>query len=131
VSGLGFRFEAGGFLELAAAVLARQAMTSAAVQTALEEGIVKLQDIAQTNSSGRPGPNIVTGSYHDSWFTAVGQGEAVLSNFQPQALRLEFGFVGTDSLDRFYNQPPYAHLGPAVQTFGPEFGDIIVRAFKA
>ncbi|MEV0446303.1 hypothetical protein AB0I46_46175, partial [Streptomyces spectabilis] len=37
----------------------------------------------------------------------------------PQGRRLEFGFVGVDSLGRHYNQPPFPHLGPAVATFGP------------
>jgi hypothetical protein len=125
-----FRIEAGGFDEMATNLFARSRLVRAQVEAGLRESIEKLQAVTQQNASGRPGPNIVTGSYHDSWFTAAGAEQAVLSNFQPQALRLEFGFVGTDSLGRFYNQPPYAHLGPAVITFGPEFGAIMLRAIK-
>ncbi|MGV9878670.1 hypothetical protein [Streptomyces sp. NPDC003006] len=33
--------------------------------------------------------------------------------------RLEFGFVGVDSLGRHYNQRPFPHLRPAVGTVGP------------
>lgn len=125
-----FRFETTGFNEMAAAVLARAAGIGARVQAGLQESIDKLQGMAEARSSGRPGPNIVTGAYHDSWFTAVSTGEAVLSNFSPQALRLELGFVGVDSLGRHYAQPPYAHLGPAVIEFEPDFYDIMARALR-
>lgn len=108
----------------------RRAIVQPTIQAGLTEAIGELQDRTQVNSSGRPGPNIITGSYHDSWFTAVGGNEAVLSNRQVQALRLEFGFVGVDSLGRHYNQPPYAHLGPAVEEFRPRFEDILIKQFR-
>jgi hypothetical protein len=38
-----------------------------------------------------------------------------------QANRLEYGFVGTDSLGRTYDQPPYEHHGPAVDVIEPIF----------
>lgn len=128
---MSFRFETTGFTELAAHLHLRSSAIQAQVQVGLERSINKLQDMTEARSSGRPGPNIITGSYHDSWFTAVADGQAVLSNFQPQALRLEFGFVGVDSLGRHYSQPPYAHLGPAVIEFQPEFGDILTQALRS
>jgi hypothetical protein len=36
-----------------------------------------------------------------------------------QANRLERGFVGTDSIGRTYDQPPYPHHGPAVDVIEP------------
>jgi len=75
------------------------------------------------NASGRPGPNIVTGRYisgiqkrlgRDGGFLGFG-GTAVgeVWTDAPQAMRLEFGFVGTDSLGRHYTQPPFPHWRPA------------------
>lgn len=124
------RAETTGFDRFAARLLAVAAGAPGAVHSGLSESVDRLQALTEVNSSGRPGPNIVTGSYHGSWFTAVGGNEAVLSNRQPQALRLEFGFVGVDSLGRHYAQPPYAHLGPAVEEFRDEFGDIMTRALR-
>lgn len=78
------------------------------------------------NASGRPGPNAPTGAYRRSWTITpvkIGPGYAqvgVGTSF-PQGRRLEFGFHGTDSLGRFYNQPPYPHVGPAVDKIAPMF----------
>src|SRR5688500_16885395 len=81
----------------------------------------------QANASGRPGPNAPTGDYRRSWswepaggihagrdaqgrFTSGGlPGDfavAYVGTNKPQGRRLEFGFVGVDSLGRHYNQPP-------------------------
>lgn len=79
----------------------------------------------QARASGRPGPRVQTGNYRRSWRAtplpqAVGAGVEVGTN-APQANRLEHGFVGTDSLGRHYNQPPFPHVGPAVQEVEPTF----------
>lgn len=34
---------------------------------------------------------------------------------KPYAKRIEFGFTGTDSLGRYYNQPPHPYLRPAYE----------------
>ncbi|MEU9014246.1 HK97 gp10 family phage protein [Streptomyces sp. NPDC048479] len=72
----------------------------------------------RANASGRPGPNIITGDYWASWQT-VTRGipygaECSIRTDRPQARRLEFGFTGFDSLGRYYDQPPFAHVGPAI-----------------
>lgn len=84
-----------------------------------------LQTRIKARASGRPGPNAPTGDYRRSWNTRYFSGPGVeganVGTNAPQGQRLENGFVGTDSLGRTYNQPPYAHVGPAVQETEPEF----------
>lgn len=74
------------------------------------------------NASGRPGPNVITGAYRNSWqahtrripYGAI----CTLGTNAPQGRRLEFGFVGTDSIGRNYNQPPFPHVQPALPMIG-------------
>ncbi len=77
----------------------------------------------QHNASGRPGPRVITGQYRASWRSDVHRmGPVIVAEVgtnAPQGRRLEFGFVGVDSLGRHYNQRPFPHLGRAVGTFGP------------
>jgi len=55
-----------------------------------------------------------TGVYRMSWqIQASGRGYLIFTN-HPAARRLEYGFVGTDSLGRNYNQAPRPHMRPAV-----------------
>lgn len=72
----------------------------------------------RANASGRPGPNVITGAYRASWRTtsrSIPHGAAcTIGTRAPQGRRLEFGFVGPDSLGRVYNQPPFPHVGPAI-----------------
>ncbi|MEU6016970.1 hypothetical protein ABZ826_23845 [Streptomyces sp. NPDC047515] len=74
------------------------------------------------NASGRPGPNVITGAYRNSWETAnrsLPYGAlCTIGTNAPQGRRLEFGFVGPDSLGRVYNQPPFPHVGPAIPYIG-------------
>jgi hypothetical protein len=74
------------------------------------------------NASGRPGPNVITGAYRNSWQTEnrhIPYGaECTIGTNAPQGRRLEFGFVGTDSLGRSYNQPPFPHVQPALPYIG-------------
>lgn len=75
-----------------------------------------------------PGPNQATGDYVNSWkiqysaLKAFGgfQVRAAVYTEAPQGRRLEYGFVGADSLGRVYNQPPYPHVGPAVEAIEPK-----------
>lgn len=79
----------------------------------------------QAKASGRPGPNAPTGDYRRSWnarFRRVDgavQGDAGTN--KPQGRRLEFGFNGTDSLGRNYNQQPYPHVWPAAERIFPQY----------
>jgi hypothetical protein len=93
---------------------------------AVEKSAVDLQGLTQRNASGRPGPNVITGSYRASWRVDVlSDGPAEVSRSvgtsEPQANRLENGFVGPDSLGRIYDQAPLPHHGPAVDVIDPQF----------
>jgi hypothetical protein len=90
------------------------------------------------NASGRPGPNIITGAYFDSWriepFTVPDGGGANIGTTKPQGRRLEYGFWDmTDSIGRHFFQPPYPHVEPAVNDLSPEyeraFTDALDRIF--
>lgn len=79
----------------------------------------------QANASGRPGPRIITGDYKRSWnvrfLGGIGAVSAEVGTNAPQARRLEYGFVGTDSLGRHYHQPPFPHVAPAISYIEPLF----------
>lgn len=81
---------------------------------ALERAAVELQGRAREHASGRPGPNIITWQFWSAYTYAVSGDDAVVGNGSVYANRLEYGFVGVDSIGRHYNQPPYPSLGPAV-----------------
>jgi hypothetical protein len=74
------------------------------------------------NASGRPGPNVITGRYRNSWRSVpvpFPHGAfCTIGTDAPQGRRLEFGFVGPDSLGRVYNQPPFPHVQPAIGFIG-------------
>ncbi|MFJ7023259.1 hypothetical protein ACIQUW_33350 [Streptomyces sp. NPDC101117] len=86
-----------------------------------------LRAMIRFNASGRPGPNIITGDYFDSWeparpFPVPDGGGAELGTDRPQARRLEFGFMNRfDSLGRFYRQPPFPHVEPAVTELSADY----------
>jgi hypothetical protein len=74
-------------------------------------------------ASGRPGPNVITGAYRNSWQPTPTRrlpygAMCTIATDQPQGRRLEFGFVGIDSLGRNYNQPPFPHVQPALPFIG-------------
>jgi len=85
-----------------------------------------------------PGPNVDTGNYKRSIQTVRGFENgfpsAIVGTNAPQARRLEYGFRGTDSAGRNYDQPPYPHWEPAVKalegTFEQEVRKAIVEALK-
>ncbi|MEV0257718.1 HK97 gp10 family phage protein [Streptomyces sp. NPDC050732] len=113
-----------------AAQIAAQLNARAAAALPTAAGVVQhhamlLETRIKAHASGRPGPNAPTGDYRRSWtheITTSGVSvEAVIGTNKPQARRLEYGFVGADSLGRIYNQPPFPHVGPAVEEIRPVF----------
>ena len=102
-------------LALAAARLAGE--TSQVVR---RHGVMLVQRI-RAHASGRPGPNVITGQYRASWQSQTTGTATRVWTDAPQAMRLENGFVGADSLGRLYNQPPFPHIGPAVDEVEPQF----------
>lgn len=84
-----------------------------------------LETRIKAKASGRPGPRARTGDYRRSWSTTMtskaGTTTATVGTNKPQARRLEFGFVGADRIGRVFNQPPFPHVGPAVDEIQPGF----------
>ncbi len=111
--------------EIAAALEGRAARVLPQALSLVRHYAMLLETQVKANASGRPGPNVITGDYRRSWTHEVHVSDGVVSGTvgtnKPQARRLEYGFVGADSLGRVYDQPPYAHVGPAVATIEPLF----------
>lgn len=82
-------------------------------------------------ASGRPGPRTVTGDYRRSWSTkqvgVLGGTAYLVGTNKAQARRLEYGFNGTDSIGRHYNQPPYPHLRPVMAVVEKEYAPDMFR----
>ena len=76
-------------------------------------------------ASGPPGPNVGESEehYRDSWgVTMIRDGlssTAVVGTDKPYGRRLEWGFVGIDSLGRSVHQRPRPHVGPALAVVEP------------
>ncbi|MGW3101314.1 HK97 gp10 family phage protein [Streptomyces sp. NPDC001100] len=112
-------------IALAAALARMGPATRARTRTITRHHAMLLRVRIQRNASGRPGPNVITGHYRASWDVRmrIGGGEASAEVFSdaPQARRLEYGFVGVDSIGRHYRQPPFPHVEPAFRQTEPEF----------
>ncbi|WP_424217002.1 HK97 gp10 family phage protein (plasmid) [Streptomyces sp. BI20] len=103
-------------------------------QAAARVGAALLVASIRQHASGRPGPRVITGAYRASWQSEItGSGDvttAQIGSNAPQARRLEYGFVGTDSLGRRYAQPPFPHVGPALRATGPAVARLLARALE-
>jgi len=79
----------------------------------------------KANASGRPGPRIITSNYNRSWNLEMSKHSkgvaADVGTNAVQGRRLEYGFVGSDSLGRHYSQPPYPHVRPAFDLVAPTY----------
>jgi hypothetical protein len=111
--------------QIAARLDARAASTLPEVTGVVRHYAMLLETRIKAKASGRPGPNARTGDYRRSWTHEVSSDgvtvTAVVGTNKPQGRRLEYGFVGADSLGRIYNQPPFPHVGPAVEEIRPLF----------
>jgi hypothetical protein len=91
-----------------------------------------LETRVKRNASGRPGPNAITGNYRRSINRQVtpipGGAMAEVGTAAVQAARLEYGFHGTDSLGRRFNQPPLAHFRPAADETEAKFMEAVAVA---
>lgn len=87
------------------------------------------------NASGRPGPKQVTGKYVNSIYAKRGKDAdnnytITIGSDAPQAARLEYGFMGKDSMGRTYAQPPYPHFEPAKAKLEPEMMAALATALE-
>lgn len=90
-------------------------------------GAEELRKEIVNQASGRPGPEIVTGLYtmgfevqEDTLFFANQWVVSVVNENGVQWRRLEYGFTGIDALGRHYDQPPFAHIRPAIEIASPK-----------
>lgn len=60
---------------------------------------------------------------------SVGNPAIVYSN-HPAGPRLEYGFVGNDSLGRHYNQPGQPHWRPALEKSSERFAETVAREIR-
>jgi hypothetical protein len=118
-------------------VLVRELRAAAPVGTRTMRALVThfaalLETSVKQHASGRPGPNVITGDYRRSITRQVtatrGGAEAEVGTNAVQGPRLEYGFHGTDSLGRHYDQPPYPHFRPAADEIEPQFVEAVEQA---
>ncbi|WP_274558056.1 HK97 gp10 family phage protein [Streptomyces spiramyceticus] len=111
--------------QIAAELDGRAVRTLAETASVVQHHAMLLETRIKAKASGRPGPNAPTGDYRRSWTHELSTDgvtvTATVGTNKPQARRLEYGFVGADSLGRIYNQPPFPHVGPAVEEIRPLF----------
>ncbi|MBU6429515.1 MAG: HK97 gp10 family phage protein [Cyanobacteria bacterium REEB65] len=123
-----------GVSEFEYAMDALIAKNVAAVEGALAKGAHMVEAAAKKNSSGPPGPNVVTGSHRRS-IHVEGPKQISESIYQAQvgpsmiySRRLELGFDGKDSLGRVYHQEPRPYLEPAIAEVGPQLEALFTAA---
>lgn len=130
MAGTGFTFDdRGGINELAVTLAAAGVKAGTAAYRITGRFGIVLQGRVKARAAGRPGPRMQTADYNRSISLRVGvDGQSVAASVgtnRPQGRRLEFGFVGTDSLGRSYDQPAYPHFGPAHDETAPEYAAAI------
>lgn len=64
---------------------------------------------------------VATGAYRASIMARATARGIEASSDAPQAARLEYGFVGVDSLGRHYAQSPQPHFRPGLEEFQAEY----------
>lgn len=101
----------------------------------LMQGGLLLEANIKARASGRPGPRARTGDYRRSWNTrnvgTILKPRVSVGTNKPQGPRLEFGFTGVDALGRRYDQPPYAHAGPATDESEAAVLLVVTRAIRS
>lgn len=118
--------------ELEAAATRAAVVVEAVVDTAAEAMVAAVR----ANATGRPGPEDLTGDYLASWDVESVDGDSPeeisrsVGTDAVQGHRLEWGFIGTDSAGREYDQPPYPHMGPAGDAIEPLLDAAMDRAVE-
>lgn len=123
---LSFRTIGGG--DLAVALNGTQRDVMAGAEIGMRRTVAGGASIVRGKASGRPGPRVITGDYRRSISGDIverspGRVVGQIGTNAAQARRLEYGFVGPDSLGRVYNQPAYPHFSPSEG----EIADLAVR----
>lgn len=130
------RFDASDFLVVAGRMERDAALLDPRLRAVVRHHGMLLQTRVKAYASkprtGPPGPRIQTGDYNRSIALRMAGNasfaEATVGTIKPQGRRLEYGFVGIDSLGRSYNQPPYPHFRPALWEIRQPFLDAMAAA---
>lgn len=95
----------------------------------------RLVSSIQRHASGSPGPEVITGDYRRSWHAIFEYAGSVLEAYATtdadQALRLEHGFHGVDSIGRNISQEPRPHVLPAVNEIEPQYEAALIAVVNA
>ena len=126
-----------GIPQFAAALDRVVVQASVEARAAVAELAGLIEKRAKANASGRPGPNVITGTLRRGirsepitpwglrgWRTRVGP-TVIYSR------RIELGFHGVDRLGRHYDQPGYPYFVPAFRQTMYEAGTIYYRHWTA
>lgn len=125
-----------GVPEFAAALDRIIGAAEAETRAAVAEAAGEVEKQAKQHASGRPGPEVVTGTLrrgitHEpivpwgvrGWATTVGP-TVIYSR------RIELGFHGADSRGRHYDQPGYPYFGPAWHAVAPRMTAIYAAHWR-
>lgn len=126
-----------GIPEFGAALQRAVERQSIEARAAVTELASELEKLAKQGASGRPGPNVITGTLrrgirHEpitpwgamGWQTKVGP-TVIYSR------RIELGFHGADSRGRVYDQPGYPYFVPAFRKVIYTAGSIFYKHWSA
>jgi hypothetical protein len=125
-----------GVAEFARSLEGHVTRASAAARAAVAESAAELEKEAKKNASGRPGPNVITGTLRRGikhtpivpfgvrgWATEVGP-TVIYSR------RIELGFAGPDSLGRVFDPTKrYPFFLPAWRSVAPRMPVIYKKHF--
>lgn len=113
-----------------------KAQASLAVKSAVSKGAHMIEASAKDHASGRPGPNVRSGSHRRSIHV---EGPVNIRPYTYQAQigpsmsysrRLELGYMDMrDSLGRLFHQPAFPSLKPALDDVTPKLEDVFVEAW--
>lgn len=138
-------WELSGLEEFRAAIERKRAAVRLETRRAVAAGGAQVERAAKINASGRPGPNVITGtlrrSIRTTQVTPYGRGgwEARVGPTVIYGRRVELGFLGTDSAGRVYGPPrnpaAFPYFTPAWTAFVPRWQGILAahwaRAMEA
>lgn len=96
----------------------------------------EMQDIAHDFSSKllaavQAKAPVETGGYRARITGEVNGYQVNVYSLDAFAARLEYGFVGVDSLGRHYAQPPQPHFRPAADEIGPQYVAALTRLIRS
>jgi hypothetical protein len=138
-------WELEGLDEFRAAIERKRAAVSLETRRAVAEGAATVERGAKVAASGRPGPNVITGTLRRGirasevtpWGRAGWQGHVGPTNVYGR--RVELGFLGRDSVGRVYGPPRnpamYPYFTPTWAAFTPRWSGMLAahwaRALEA